>query len=88
MLVPGLNSVIVPPPVVVVVVVVLSDTCAQAKGAAIANAILNTTFFMFVSLHFASVRLRGFSHAPSRVLAAGCVMAKQHPVYGNVGFNQ
>jgi hypothetical protein len=44
---PGVNSVMVPVPSVVVVVVVVCDTCAQAKGAANANAMLNITFFIF-----------------------------------------
>jgi hypothetical protein len=37
--------VIVPSPVVVVVVVV-SETCAHANGAAAANAMLNSVFFI------------------------------------------
>ena len=45
---PGVNSVIVPAPSVVVVVVV-SETCAHANGAAIATAMLNSTFFIFFS---------------------------------------
>jgi hypothetical protein len=40
-------SVIVPLPSVVLVVVVVSDTCAHAKGATIAKAILNIVFFIF-----------------------------------------
>jgi len=47
MVLPGVNSVMVPLPSVVVVVVVVSDTCAHAKGAANANAMLNITFFIF-----------------------------------------
>jgi hypothetical protein len=50
MLLPGENSVIVPVASVVVVVLVVCETCAQAKGAAIASAMLNTTFFMVVLL--------------------------------------
>jgi hypothetical protein len=51
MVLPGLNSVIVPvPSVVVVVVVVLCETCAHANGAAIANAMLSITFFIFAFL--------------------------------------
>jgi hypothetical protein len=34
----------------VVVVVVVSETCAHANGAAHANAMLNTNFFMFFPL--------------------------------------
>src|SRR4029077_4184467 len=44
---PGVNSVMVPVPSVVVVVVVVCDTCAHVNGAANANAMLNITFFMF-----------------------------------------
>src|SRR5437660_12090677 len=47
MALPGVNSVIVPLPSVVVVVVVVSETCAHANGAAAANAMLSSTFFMF-----------------------------------------
>jgi hypothetical protein len=47
MVLPGVNSVIVPVPSVVVVVVVVCDTCAHANGAANANAMLNITFFIF-----------------------------------------
>jgi hypothetical protein len=43
---PGVYSVIVPLPSVVVVVVVVSETCAQANGAAIARAILINVFFI------------------------------------------
>jgi len=46
MLLPGVYSVIVPP-LSVVVVVVVCDTCAHAKGAATANAMLRITFFIF-----------------------------------------
>ena len=46
MVLPGAHSVIVPLPSVVVVVLVVSLTCAQANGAASANAMLNITFFI------------------------------------------
>src|SRR3954470_8239866 len=60
---PGVYSVIVPLPSVVVVVVVVSETCAQANGAAIARAILNTILFIFFSFCCAAgkyFRERGF----------------------------
>jgi len=41
---------IVPLASVVVVVVVVSETCAHAKGATNANAMINTAFFMFSPL--------------------------------------
>ena len=40
----------VPLPSVVVVVVVVCETCAHAKGAAIARAILTSIFFIYFSL--------------------------------------
>jgi hypothetical protein len=48
MVLPGVNSVIVPVPSVVVVVVVVSVTCAHANGAATANAILSISFFISI----------------------------------------
>jgi hypothetical protein len=48
MVLPGVNSAMVPLPSVVVVVVVVCDTCAHANGAA--NAMLNITFFIFFFL--------------------------------------
>src|SRR6476620_11030901 len=48
MVLPGVNSVIVPPPSVVVVVeVVVSETWAHANGAAAATAMLSSSFFIF-----------------------------------------
>jgi hypothetical protein len=45
-------SVIVPLASVVVVVVVVCETCPQANGATIANAMLNSIFFLFSFLFF------------------------------------
>jgi len=42
----------VPPPSVVVVVVVVSETCAHAKGAAIARAIVSNVFFIVFFLFY------------------------------------
>src|SRR5438552_5023008 len=47
MVLPGLNSVIVPLASVVVVVVVVCETCPHANGATNANAMLKSIFFMF-----------------------------------------
>src|SRR5438045_9296275 len=52
MVLPGVNSVMVPVPSVVVVVLVVCDTCAHANGAANANAMLNITFFIFPPFSF------------------------------------
>ena len=41
-----------PPPSVVVVVVVVSETCAHAKGAAIARAMLSNVFFILCFLFY------------------------------------
>src|SRR6266496_807663 len=51
---PGEYSVIVPLPSVVVVVVVVSDTCAHAKGATTARAILSNVFFIYCFLCFSA----------------------------------
>src|ERR1700736_4233222 len=81
MVLPGENSVIVPLPSVVVVVVVVSETCAHANGAAIANAMLNITFFICTFLlHFAPRRPSEFHTNPLAVLLViGICRAKQTP---------
>src|SRR5439155_23990705 len=53
----GGDSVIVPLPSVVVVVVVVSDTCAHAKGATTAKAILSSIFFILFPLFFSAGRI-------------------------------
>src|SRR5262249_15460042 len=90
MVLPGLNSVIVPEPSVVVVVVVVSDTCAQAKGAAIANAMLNTTFFIFAlsSILPSSDRVRFRTQSLIASTNGTCTCETSAPAYENAGFNQ
>jgi hypothetical protein len=85
MLLPGLNSVIVPEASVVVVVVVVSDTWAHANGAATASAMLNITFFIFGFLRCSP----GPTERIAGSLAAGAVhktTGSNISIYEDAGF--